>query len=458
MFIEALPDLPFGDWVRTCIAVPFEPAAAPDASGALRAILSFAKTVPGLGVSVRIGYEPGQPLRRVLVLLAPAASEGELRRFAARFTRLELVAGQAAKLPCSQDHLDEILGLFPRWQCRAVAAAEGNGEPWFLPDFTLLPGLEELLWTAGSLAAPFSFQANFWPSAPTVESLRGCSYNLLKVEGLVGVPESLVALQRRVVSKVRAAGYVAEEFAGVSSPEAARAVSRQISAQFDRTHGPLKFPRIDFPFRDLGDEDAIDSGFHTAATAGSAPPQSWVEACSFERIVESAVWKPNRWIELAIPEAARPAAEPEPPTALPEIDDPAGRAFAFISYSRADHARVSALLRILDQQGIPYWYDQHIPGAADWHEMLEERISRCGFFMLMLSPAAAGSRYVRREVAFADSLNKPILTVRLEPTELVHGLGFTVGAYQMIEGQPDRFPAALAAAVKFLRSEMLRPA
>jgi hypothetical protein len=76
----------------------------------------------------------------------------------------------------------------------------------------------------------------------------------------------------------------------------------------------------------------------------------------------------------------------------------------------------------------------------------------------MLSPAAAGSRYVRREVAFADSLNKPILTVRLEPTELVHGLGFTVGAYQMIEGQPDRFPAALAAAVKFLRSEMLRPA
>jgi hypothetical protein len=28
----------------------------------------------------------------------------------------------------------------------------------------------------------------------------------------------------------------------------------------------------------------------------------------------------------------------------------------------------------------------------------------------------------------------------------------------MIEGQPDRFPAALAAAVKFLRSEMLRPA
>jgi hypothetical protein len=458
MFVEALPDLPFGDWVRTCIAVPFQPGAAGEGSGALEAILRFAKTVPGLAVSVRIGYEPGQPLRRVLILLAPAASEADLRRFAARFTRLELVAGQAAILASSQDHLDEFLGVFPRWRCRAVAAAQGTGDPWFLPDFTLLAGLEELLWTAGSLAAPFSFQANFWPSAPTVESLRGCSYNLLNVEKLAGVPESLVALQRRVLSKVRAAEYVAEEFAGVSSAEAARTVSQQISAQFDRTHGPLKFPRMDFPFRDLGYEDAIDSGFHSSVTGGLAAPQSWVEACSFERIVEAAVWKPNRWIELAIPAAARPAAEAEPPTPLPEIVDPADRGYAFISYSRADHLRVSGLLRILDLQGIRYWYDQHIPGAADWHEMLEERISRCEFFVLMLSPAAAGSRYVRREVAFADSLNKPILTVRLEPTELVHGLGMTVGAYQMIDGQLGRFPAALAAAVKFLRSEMLRPA
>ena len=52
---------------------------------------------------------------------------------------------------------------------------------------------------------------------------------------------------------------------------------------------------------------------------------------------------------------------------------------------------------------------------------------------MFVSHAAVRSKYVRREVKFADVLNKPIIPVRLEPdVELRDGMDMLLNQYQTV--------------------------
>ena len=113
----------------------------------------------------------------------------------------------------------------------------------------------------------------------------------------------------------------------------------------------------------------------------------------------------------------------------------------FISYSRRDQEFVSRLAADLDTQVAGAWFDQSaIQVGQNWHDEIMDGIRECKAFVLVLSPDAAESRYVREEVNKALELGKPIIPILYRPSEwtgefaaLVHDiqtLDLRMGSYR----------------------------
>src|SRR5215208_3997850 len=90
----------------------------------------------------------------------------------------------------------------------------------------------------------------------------------------------------------------------------------------------------------------------------------------------------------------------------------------FISYSRRDQEFVSRLASDLDAQVAGVWFDQaSIQAGQKWHDEIMEGIRDCKAFLLVLSPDATESRYVREEVNKALELDKIIFPVIYRPAK-----------------------------------------
>jgi hypothetical protein len=84
----------------------------------------------------------------------------------------------------------------------------------------------------------------------------------------------------------------------------------------------------------------------------------------------------------------------------------------FICYAREDENFVLKLAENLKRHGVRVWLDQwDIPPGADWDEAIDEAISKCAQFLIVLSQAAKESPEVKGELHAALSRKKPILPV-----------------------------------------------
>jgi hypothetical protein len=74
----------------------------------------------------------------------------------------------------------------------------------------------------------------------------------------------------------------------------------------------------------------------------------------------------------------------------------------FISHSHKDRALVERLTGVLDEHGLKYWYSQrHIRGAQQWHDEIGKALTKCTWLLLVLSPPAVASTWVKHELLFA---------------------------------------------------------
>ena len=154
---------------------------------------------------------------------------------------------------------------------------------------------------------------------------------------------------------------------------------------------------------------------------------------------------------VARPAAGSSAAEGVPAAADKELELYAGSGpFIFVSYKREDFDRVRPFLLRIQGWGYRIWYDKGIPGGAEWDALIEDKLKRCAMLLFCISPNSAESKYCRREVKYVDQLNKPILSLQLEPARLGHGLEMLLTQYQIIDtGAPD-FAEQLERALRFL--------
>jgi hypothetical protein len=131
-------------------------------------------------------------------------------------------------------------------------------------------------------------------------------------------------------------------------------------------------------------------------------------------------------VERELPVSSLPAAD--------RGDEP----FFFVSYRRTDLERVVPVIQNVRSRGWRLWYDDEIAGGSEWNAVLEQRLAACSGVLLFLSQPAVDSKYVRRELQFADSLGKPIIGVQIERTELRHGLALLMSQYQLLRhDSPD---------------------
>lgn len=89
----------------------------------------------------------------------------------------------------------------------------------------------------------------------------------------------------------------------------------------------------------------------------------------------------------------------------------------FMSYSREDVSYQRRVIQELRQRGINVWVDTEnlIPGSPAWEREIERAIRSAAGIIVLLSPDANNSQWVRREISFADDNEKRIFPV------LIHG-------------------------------------
>ncbi|MEM9118809.1 MAG: GUN4 domain-containing protein [Cyanobacteria bacterium P01_F01_bin.56] len=88
--------------------------------------------------------------------------------------------------------------------------------------------------------------------------------------------------------------------------------------------------------------------------------------------------------------------------------------FIFISYSRKDQAYVSTLVQALTQRNLPVWLDNEINHGQAWNRVIREQLDQCQVFLLVMSPRAEQSPWVRNEMLYAINKRKAIFPLLLE--------------------------------------------
>jgi hypothetical protein len=122
--------------------------------------------------------------------------------------------------------------------------------------------------------------------------------------------------------------------------------------------------------------------------------------------------------------------------------------YAFICHSHRDRDQVGALVTHLNQSGIPTWYDKKVPDGERWTQVLTRKIASCAAVVVVMSPRAAESEFVEKEIAKALRDRIRIFPLLLEgnPFETLDHLQYSP---LLPDGRPtDTFVRSLRAAVR----------
>jgi hypothetical protein len=108
----------------------------------------------------------------------------------------------------------------------------------------------------------------------------------------------------------------------------------------------------------------------------------------------------------------------------------------FLSHSSKDRKFVLNLARTLRRHGIPYWYSvTHIAIAKQWHDEIGKALRGCDWFLVVLTPKAVKSGWVKRELLFALSdnrYNERIIPLLLENCNYSN-LSWTLPSFQIVD-------------------------
>jgi TolB-like protein len=139
---------------------------------------------------------------------------------------------------------------------------------------------------------------------------------------------------------------------------------------------------------------------------------------------------PVKRIEAAPPDSDLQAALAAltPPYPAYDGDEP----FVFICYSHQNREPVYEELIRLRSAGINVWYDEGISPGAEWTEEIAHAVSNCEHLLFFASPDSVDSIHCLNELNLAQSREKSIVVVHLEPTQLPAKLELTLGLVQAL--------------------------
>lgn len=405
-------------------------------------LIGLVPAVGGAGASLRITLDPGVSLHRTLFACAPQARSMQLRRFLAPFTRLDTLVTGSAALPLAREDYDTVADDIPLMRCRVAAPSFQAGGALLACDFRVNPMLDSLLTEADAYGYRLAYQVNVRFVEIGHELIRAAKKNALTIRDLPGVPSSLVVMQQWLADQLVHASAVCEEYLAVDAGAAVPWLSETLQRNLRQQFKTFRFATRSWEFIDGGYEDELACAAFTAADE-TALDELGATAVQDSQIARLLGWHPTDNL-------ADRFAPPYQSDVLETNDSPVwttglARAYTgdepymFVSYKRTDLDRVAPVMLHLQKCGYKLWYDREIQGGDDWTAILEERLTYCRALLLFLSQAAIDSKYVRREVRFADGIDKRIITVRLGATRLRYGMGLLLPHYQMIDQRAGDF-------------------
>jgi len=89
----------------------------------------------------------------------------------------------------------------------------------------------------------------------------------------------------------------------------------------------------------------------------------------------------------------------------------------FVSYRRSDRELVASVVRRLEARGVGVWYDAEIEGGADWREKIVEALTESEMLTIFFSEDSNNSKQLKKELAVADHLGKPVVPILIEDTQ-----------------------------------------
>ena len=108
----------------------------------------------------------------------------------------------------------------------------------------------------------------------------------------------------------------------------------------------------------------------------------------------------------------------------------------FLSHSARDRRIVERLGNVLREHGVPVWYSRtSIVGAKQWHDEIGKALTRCDWFVLVLSPHSVKSQWVKRELLYALSdtrYDEPIVPLLHRPCKH-QNLSWTLGVFEFVD-------------------------
>jgi TolB-like protein len=120
----------------------------------------------------------------------------------------------------------------------------------------------------------------------------------------------------------------------------------------------------------------------------------------------------------------------------------------FISYAREDRDFVSSLASNLEAAGLSVWWDRNISGGAEFAQTIEEELKKSAAAIVVWSPDALNSHWVRDEAEFAREEQKllPISLNNVSPPlgfRQLHALNFEASSIDPLDGTFQELLVAL---------------
>lgn len=137
-----------------------------------------------------------------------------------------------------------------------------------------------------------------------------------------------------------------------------------------------------------------------------------------------------------------------------KIDRATLESHVLVTYAREDWERaVASLVDQLHQAEIETWVDQYMEeGSSDWQAATEQARLECWLLVVVVSPGAMRSEWVRRNWRHFQNREKPIILLVLEPVERLPMGAKKLTHIQYNPGIPEVAAQQLTAEIKRLQS------
>jgi adenylate cyclase len=130
----------------------------------------------------------------------------------------------------------------------------------------------------------------------------------------------------------------------------------------------------------------------------------------------------------------------------------------FISYASQDVAVAEKLCAVLEGANLPCWIaPRNVRAGESYAAAIVGAINSCRMLVLVLSKNAIASGHVLREVERASSKMRPVLSVRMDATELPPELEYFVSANHWLDATAGPIEQILPALVEAVRGGHARP-